>query len=85
VSLSRCLCKQVVDLVVGRGSSASDGMPVLAAVKPGRQGSTAQHVDRGCAPAGLAVMEEPRPLSQPGLAAHKVTSNRPGKAKLSAP
>jgi Rhodopirellula transposase DDE domain len=36
MSLSRCLCKQVVDLVVGRrGSSALDGVPVLAAVKPG--------------------------------------------------
>jgi hypothetical protein len=33
----------------------------------------------------LAGMEEPRRPSQPGLAAHKVTSNRPGKAKLSAP
>ena len=37
MSLSRCLCKQVVDLVVGRrGSSALDGVPVLAAVKLGR-------------------------------------------------
>jgi hypothetical protein len=62
-----------------------DGMPVLAAVKPGRRGSTARCVDRGCAPAGLAVMEEPRRVSQPDLAGHKVTSNRPGKARLSAP
>jgi hypothetical protein len=48
-------------------------------------GSAARHVDRGCAPAGLAEMEEPRRVSPPGLAGHKVTSSRPGKARLSAP
>ena len=37
----------------GRGSSGSEGVPVLAAVKPGRSGAVGGRVDRGCAPAGL--------------------------------
>ena len=60
-----------------------DCVPVLAAVKPGRPESVLRGVDRGCAPAGLAWMEEPRRVSRP--AAHRVISSRPGKAMLSAP
>ena len=81
--LSSSLCKQVLILCLGRGFSAVDGVPVLAAVKPGRWVRLGGLVDRGCAPAGLAWMEEPRHLSFP--AGHRVTSSRPGKARLSAP
>ena len=72
-------------LWLGRGSSVLDDVPVLAAVKLGRQVRVGWCVDRGCAPAVLAGMEKPRRPSQPGLAGHKVTSDRPGKARLSAP
>jgi len=39
--------------VSGRGSSRVEGVPVLAAVKLGRQGRVCGLVDRGCAPAGF--------------------------------
>jgi hypothetical protein len=84
-SLSSCLCKQVVDLVVGAGFLR---LGWCAGARRGQAwpvGSAERCVDRGCAPAVLAGMEEPRRPSQPGLAGHKVTSNRPGKARLSAP
>jgi len=42
-------------------------MPVLAAVKPDRHGPIPMHVDRGCAPTGMAAVEEPRRLSPPVL------------------
>jgi len=61
-----------------------DGVPVLAAVKPGRHVQVGVRVDRGCAPAELAWMEEPRRPRPPGRG-HRVTSSRPGKARLSAP
>ena len=82
-SLSSFLCKRLLILWLGRGSSAVNGVPVLAALKPGRWVRLAGLADRGCAPAGLAWMEEPRRLSSP--AGHRVISSRPGKARLSAP
>ena len=81
--LSSFLCKRLLILCWGPGSSALNGVPVLAAVKPGRWVGHGRWVDRGCAPAGLAGMEEPRGARPP--AGHKVTSSRPGKARLSAP
>ena len=48
-------------------------------------GFSEDHLLGGCAPAGLAKMEEPRCMSQPDPRGHKLTSNRPGKARLSAP
>ena len=85
VSLSRCLCKQVVDLVVGSGVPPPWMVCRALRGQAWTAGSAARHVDRGCGPAGLAEMEEPRRVSQPGLASHNVTSSRPGKARLSAP
>jgi hypothetical protein len=38
-------------LLVGRGSSVFDGVPVLAAVKRGPPSRAGRWVDRGCAPA----------------------------------
>ena len=64
--LSSFLCKRLLILWLGRGSSALDGVPVLAAVKPGRQVRSGGRVDRGCAPARLAGMEEPRRVRPPG-------------------
>jgi hypothetical protein len=80
--LSSFLCKRLL-ILLGWGSSAVDCVPVLAAVKLGRPGRVGGRVDRGCAPAGLAGMEEPRGARPP--AGHKVTSSRPGNARLSAP
>jgi hypothetical protein len=51
--------------ILGAGSSGLDGVPVLAAVKPGQHARFGRSVDRGCAPAGLAWMEAPRRMSLP--------------------
>ena len=70
--------------MLGAGSSGLDGVPVFAAVKPGQHPRFGRSVDRGCAPAGLAWMEEPRRLSLPdhGLRSdHEAGSSRPGKAR----
>ena len=60
-----------------------NGVPVLAAVNPGRLVRLGGRVDRGCAPAGWAEMAEPRGARPP--AGHRATSSRPGKARLRAP
>src|SRR5215208_4839151 len=52
--LSSFLCKRLLILWLGAGSSAVECVPVLAAVKLGRHGRPGRWVDRGCAPARLA-------------------------------
>jgi hypothetical protein len=63
VRLSSSLCKRLLILWWWRDSSAVNGVPVLAAVKPGQRVRLGGLVDRGCAPAALAWMEEPRRVS----------------------
>ena len=75
-------CKQA-DIDAGKrpGTTSGDAQKIKQLEAEVRE--LAGPADRGCAPAGLAGMEEPRGARL--TAGHKVTSSRPGKAKLSAP
>ena len=81
--LSSFLCKRLLILVVGAGFLRLGWCAGARRGQAWSVGSAGRRVDRGCAPAGLAEMEEPRRARPP--AGHRVTSSRPGKARLSAP
>ena len=50
---------------------------MLAAVKPDRHGPIPLHVDPGCAPTGMAAVEETRRLSGPPLLMEMILGSEP--------